>query len=50
MQEETAERLHTSLIEAGFTKTNKAHFMMIRGKEKQNDPALLYFLASQAFS
>ncbi|WP_249705440.1 GNAT family N-acetyltransferase [Bacillus zhangzhouensis] len=50
MQEETAERLHTSLIEAGFTKTNKAHFMMIRGKEKQNDPALLYFLAAQAFS
>ncbi|MDR0124702.1 GNAT family N-acetyltransferase [Bacillus zhangzhouensis] len=50
MQEETAERLHTSLVEAGFTKTNKAHFMMIRGKEKQNDPALLYFLASQAFS
>lgn len=50
MQEETAERLHTSLIEAGFTKTNAAHFMMIRGNEKQNDPALLYFLASQAFS
>ncbi|TYS32050.1 GNAT family N-acetyltransferase [Bacillus pumilus] len=50
MQEETAERLHESLVEAGFTKTNKAHFMMIRGKEKLNDPALLYFLASQAFS
>lgn len=50
MQEETAERLHKSLVEAGFTKTNKAHYMMIRGKEKLNDPALLYFLASQAFS
>ncbi|AVI40452.1 GNAT family N-acetyltransferase [Bacillus pumilus] len=50
MQEETAERLHESLVEAGFTKTNKAHYMMIRGKEKLNDPALLYFLASQAFS
>ncbi|AOC57223.1 GNAT family N-acetyltransferase [Bacillus pumilus] len=50
MQEETAERLHATLVEAGFTKTNKAHFMMIRRKEKQNDPALLYFLASQAFS
>ncbi|MBR3206686.1 MAG: GNAT family N-acetyltransferase, partial [Bacillus sp. (in: Bacteria)] len=50
MQEETAERLHASLVEAGFTKTNVAHFMMIRGNEKQNDPALLYFLASQAFS
>jgi hypothetical protein len=50
MQEETAKRLHESLVEAGFTKTNKAHYMMIRGKEKLNDPALLYFLASQAFS
>lgn len=50
MQEETAERLHASLVEAGFTKTNVAHFMMIRGDEKQNDSALLYFLASQAFS
>ncbi|WP_169056266.1 GNAT family N-acetyltransferase [Bacillus pumilus] len=50
MQEETAERLHESLVEAGFTKTNKAHFMMIRRKEKLNDPSLLYFLASQAFS
>lgn len=50
MQEETAERLHASLVAAGFTKTNVAHFMMIRGNEKQNDPALLYFLASQAFS
>lgn len=50
MQEETAERLHETLVEAGFTKTNVAHFMMIRGKEKLNDPALFYFLASQAFS
>ncbi|EMI13835.1 gnat [Bacillus stratosphericus LAMA 585] len=50
MQEETVERLHASLVEAGFTKTNVAHFMMIRGNEKQNDSALLYFLASQAFS
>ncbi|MFP7209719.1 GNAT family N-acetyltransferase [Bacillus safensis] len=50
MQEETAEHLHETLVEAGFTKTNVAHFMMIRGKEKLNDPALFYFLASQAFS
>ncbi len=50
MQQETAERLHETLVEAGFTKTNVAHFMMIRGKEKLNDPALFYFLASQAFS
>ncbi|OLP63673.1 hypothetical protein BACPU_28940 [Bacillus pumilus] len=50
MQEETAERLHVSLLEAGFHKSNQSHFMMIRGKDKLNDPALLYFLASQAFS
>lgn len=50
MQEETAERLHETLVETGFTKTNVAHFMMIRGKEKLNDHALFYFLASQAFS
>ncbi|WOP21776.1 hypothetical protein R0I01_18020 [Bacillus pumilus] len=50
MQEETAERLHATLVEAGFNETNQSAFYDDRGKRKQDDPALLYFLASQAFS